>query len=60
MKIRLHINFHEKLWKNDLNQFFRIFLTSQDKKEDEDEKHKKTIFEFAISKLDYVHVFMKV
>ena len=44
------------------NPFFRTFWTNQRKNEKEDEKYGKinSNFEFSISKLGYVPVFMKI
>ena len=51
-----------KICGKNFDPFYRTFLTSRDKNEDEDEKHGKMslIFEFSISKLGYVAVFMKI
>ena len=45
-----------------INPFFGTFWTNQGKNENEDEKYGKmnSNFEFSISKLGYVPVFMKI
>ena len=51
-----------KIWENFFDSFFKLFLTSRGKNEDEDEKFVKMSpnFEFSISKLGYVAIFMKI
>ena len=62
IKVRLYSNFYENLWKKNFDQFFRTLLTNPGKNEIEDEKYEKmnSIFEFSISKLGYVAVFMEI
>ena len=62
IKIRLYGNFHENLCEKNFDPFFWTFLTNWGKNQDEDGKIWKMIliFEFSISNLGHMAIFMKI